>query len=1027
MSSFTFARPAHTTADRSHRDAIRSADPIQPLRTMAERVGKEVEKFAERLDNWHVHGNDNAQTKYQTTVKVIGKFRDVAETQVKELKRAHIEEHKRELTRSVRRRVQDMAEAPGADVQDDLGKSSHSIASSYHPKHAQESAELHSLRQWQAELATWELVRIMIDQHVPEPNSNPAAAKQRRLEAAGGNKRHSKNSDIWDRFLLEDDHAKEKVLVLRWLEQTAQNDRSDIEIITAELEAQSGRGAHTWTSGWLDTKGKIKQAKRLEGADMPLQPDGVEFMTADGTQPLITQLDPDAPNREGRSLERSDDYYERALWMVCYEMLRRGTPWSQICEWAQERNEAWRGVSVGAACEAHPHGSPNLAGSTAGYLFRRMCFYAARGARFPYEGAVYALLSGDVKLAQVACRTWDDHLHAHYNALLLSRFDSYLQHNHPDRVSQNLAQKFVFQDAVATIGGWQDASQRVISLLQEQQSTTSESTEPFKLIQGALISRTMYNLVVRVGTGIADMLQDDERPVNLMIHPDSSMESAPKSAHEKRTFAAKPHHQVLATNPHALRILVHTSIAFKNGLHLFEELDVAKRPHGHLAMDNVIAAYIELLRITKRFKLIPVYAAQLEPNRTIHCFARIFPNMKNSAEQEEYIDLLKKYEIDIVGSIAQSVTFALDHCGLTHFEGKYAVLNKPVGRFRILEKASSNGDSLWPGYRIRGSFEGSSIEPKEAAVVEALQWLHYIPSDYTLTFRHLTQTLIIFLIHGRLAAAEGVISNLSVETLSLSRTEALCGYPFDFMHPDALEQDVKQLHAHRKTLAGSALKKAIPYEQLPGPDEHAGLVEQLRESSVVYYELQQVVHLLGLFREWRAVEESVIAARAEKPNPEAGEPLKAKVDWNHLKELLDTMESVFGALLSSMTATTQEISPENDLTHLWELKCAYVPEIVLAYISVLHTAASFLKREVAATFAIKAMEIANLVADEGNAWLQAVFVETKRMRELVEALAQVSKTMLRLSESEPKKSVAKKRGSKGETLRIWDLNAKDRV
>ncbi|KAH7082827.1 hypothetical protein BKA63DRAFT_549338 [Paraphoma chrysanthemicola] len=46
---------------------------------MAERVGKEVEKFAERLDPWHTHGNEAERAKYQTTVKMIGKFRDVAE------------------------------------------------------------------------------------------------------------------------------------------------------------------------------------------------------------------------------------------------------------------------------------------------------------------------------------------------------------------------------------------------------------------------------------------------------------------------------------------------------------------------------------------------------------------------------------------------------------------------------------------------------------------------------------------------------------------------------------------------------------------------------------------------------------------------------------------------------------------------------------------------------------------------------------------------------------------------------------
>jgi len=105
-----------------------------------------------------------------------------------------------------------------------------------------------------------------------------------------------------------------------------------------------------------------------------------------------------------------------------------------------------------------------------------------------------------------------------------------------------------------------------------------------------------------------------------------------------------------------------------------------------------------------------------------------------------------------------------------------------------------------------------------------------------------------------------VIDNLSVETLSLSRTEALCGYPFDFMQAEATEQDDAALHDHRKNLAGLAMKNAIPYENLPDPNKHAAIVNRLRESSAVYYELQQLVRLLILFREWRAAEEPVLAS-----------------------------------------------------------------------------------------------------------------------------------------------------------------------
>jgi nuclear pore complex protein Nup107 len=708
---------------------------------MADRVGKEVEKFAERVDHWHIHGNETARSKYQTTVKLVGKFRDVAESQVRDLKRAHNAENKMELDRSVRRRIQDMADAPDANSQIGFGQSLVGHAPSIESN--REHEKLHDLRQWQAELATWELVRIMIEQHYPEPGTDAAAEKQQRLAKVGGTKQYSPNSEIWDRFILEDDQAKEKALVLRWLEQTARNDRSDIESITAELETQSGRGAHTWTSGWLDTKGKIKQAKRLEGADQPLKADGIVIKTADRTQNLVTQLDPDSPARQKRALEKSDEYYERALWMVCYEMLRRGLPWSEICDWAQERNEAWRGVSVGAAYEAHPKGGPNVAGPTVGYLFRRMCFYAARGARIPYEGAVYGLLSGDLKQVQVACRSWDDHLHAHYNALLLSRFDRYLQKNYPNRVTQNLTQKFVFQDAVSNIGDWEEASRKVVGLLKQQKATANESTHPFKLIQGALIADRLEELMLKVGTGIADMLLGDDRPVNLLLHPDSNVaDPGPKPVNEERVYTAEQYYQTLASDPHAFRILVHIFILFKNGL---KTLDSQVMPIW-VAMDNVIAAYIELLRLTKHISLIPLYAAQLAPERAAHCLARVLPDIRNTEEQRRTVGLFVQYRIDVVEVVAQSFTFAFSNSGFTHFsEDGHTVITSPIERFNILENSGSQDFGLWPGHRIKRAFDGSTIEPKEEAVIDSLQWYHYINNDYKQTFDHLKNALTIFL------------------------------------------------------------------------------------------------------------------------------------------------------------------------------------------------------------------------------------------------------------------------------------------
>jgi nuclear pore complex protein Nup107 len=118
-------------------------------------------------------------------------------------------------------------------------------------------------------------------------------------------------------------------------------------------------------------------------------------------------------------------------------------------------------------------------------------------------------------------------------------------------------------------------------------------------------------------------------------------------------------------------------------------------------------------------------------------------------------------------------------------------------------------------------------------------------------------TLIWPLVKGRLQAAEIVVKELSVESLSLSRTEALCGYPFDFTQPGADEQDEAALHDHRSNPANAAARTAMSMESLTA-DKHAAMVQQLLVASASYYDVQLIVRILKLFHEWREEEEELI-------------------------------------------------------------------------------------------------------------------------------------------------------------------------
>lgn len=116
--------------------------------------------------------------------------------------------------------------------------------------------------------------------------------------------------------------------------------------------------------------------------------------------------------------------------------------------------------------------------------------------------------------------------------------------------------------------------------------------------------------------------------------------------------------------------------------------------------------------------------------------------------------------------------------------------------------------------------------------------------------------------HGRIEAASRVVEDLSVEALSLSRTEALCGYPFDVMIPGTEEQDERQLYDFRDEMTDTERAAAIPLNQIPDAGRHREIVEAMRKKVNRYYQLQQLVRLLVLFREWR--EEEVTLIRSVK-------------------------------------------------------------------------------------------------------------------------------------------------------------------
>jgi nuclear pore complex protein Nup107 len=124
----------------------------------------------------------------------------------------------------------------------------------------------------------------------------------------------------------------------------------------------------------------------------------------------------------------------------------------------------------------------------------------------------------------------------------------------------------------------------------------------------------------------------------------------------------------------------------------------------------------------------------------------VLPDIRNTEEQRTTVGLFQQYRINVVAVVAESFTFAFASSGFTHFhKDRGQVITSPIARFKILESSGSQDFGLWPGYRIRREFSGSSIEVKDETIIETLQWYHFISHDYQQTFDHLRQALTVFL------------------------------------------------------------------------------------------------------------------------------------------------------------------------------------------------------------------------------------------------------------------------------------------
>lgn len=684
---------------------------LHPLQATADRVGKQVEEFAETLDRLSTREQRKGQKDYRHVLPLVLSYRKIAHDTVEELKNIHSPEKQRQMTTRWKRKLRSTSRGSSprsTHSEDDSGSTL--------------KTTVEDLKRWEQEEQTWDLLgrMLQVEYPIPQPEAQDSECNEDFIRPHKGPDvhRYSSEKDVWARFLAEDDLAWERHTVVEWLKKCADSSGQDIELVVKGLGVDAKRGIGIWADSWLYTKEAIKGQKLLRSWPQALDPEapGIEtsLLNSDRTQGLITQLDPDAITRQGRKLENKDHYFERAMWLACWQMLRRGKSWDYVCEWCRERVEGWRAVAMRGDPRSSDSEDEKLRGTkplAASWLtralWRKTCAVVAkRGGVDKYENAVYGILSGYLPSVRRVIDTWDDYLFAHYNSYLLRQFDRYVISNFPDRLPKALVEKHGCFKISVTAGQRTLSGNQIITKMKTLQRTGKEAREPFKALQGSLIAKAFDDFLHSQGVQLALSANHPERskiiPFVKVNDPD---------AHFSPSITMNDHD--------LLRVITHMLFIFQD-----LGLDIGNGDR-RIAAENFVVAYVDYLSKAGKQQLLPLYAARLSSKRARDCLGRQLASIRDHGERQTFIRLMKQNGIDVTGVLNRQLLLIIGD------NPPETIHVTTFPRLHVLEATKDDGDLVHP---IRKDFIGDCITNDEQDLINAFEW-------YLLVEGHWQQTL----------------------------------------------------------------------------------------------------------------------------------------------------------------------------------------------------------------------------------------------------------------------------------------------
>ncbi|KAH7026356.1 nuclear pore protein 84/107 [Microdochium trichocladiopsis] len=814
------------------------------------------------------------------------------------------------------------------------------------------------LKHWELEAQTWDMLRRLLPlrfAHRSEVN------KSFRRDSS----RFRSTADLWQEFIETDTLAQERKAVLESLQSHADTTKLDIDELVKEYQQRADRG-DIIAFGWLHTRSAIKLHKSATGYAGPLDPhasEGSQLLDSNGADPLVTQLDPDVATRQGRKLEPQDAYFERAIWLGCYHLLRRGRSMDEIRDWCVERTEVWRAVSMSAMPLARAGSERTSAQDPlSALLWRRTCFALARqGGTDDHERAVYGILSGDIPSVEKICDDWDDHVFAHYNALLRAQFDAFMMNRCATDATASITQSLPSFNAVQFHGDAASAAERLVSALQTNPKTSAEAGSPIKALQGAIISHKLDQHIFELGLALGQ--QANEHGPSALI----PSFGAP-STHGAATSLSLDNHDGLRLLAHVFLIV--SSLEELQGTRLTQSTDRRK------AQENVLSAYVSALRLNKLVELIPLYCAKLQGERAFFTLSRNISKVDDTNERQMLLRIMEKLGMDIAKFVVFQPSSLLQQHPLD-----VETQGPALGRLSIF---LSEPPSLKYGRPLKPDFFGElpdQLNDVDEQLIQSLEWFLLVDGLWDEIFHFGTAIYKRFLRSFNLHAARALADR--VPCSAIFQRKAGVNVSDD--------KDISWFEEIRLSASNGVLEDS-----------------ELNDDDIVtarnFFEMECLVRTLDAME---------TVASSEGLARESTEEMKLNREfWAQVGESVKQVKSFIQPVLNQWLMESIEV--DEDYSGLRE---AYIPEVVIGYVSVLHFAGTSLSRD----NLLECMELAATIARK-DADVQDVLMKCGRMKEIVEGFANCSKA-LAISGGDKKGSGggSKRMREMGWTRELWTV------